>query len=246
MHKVSIIMPYYKKRKYFYNSLKSVLKQSYKNFEIIIIYDDKDLNDYRYIKKITKGYKKIKIILNRSSIGAGYSRNKGIKFAKGFYLAFCDCDDIWDHNKLKKQINFMEKENIPFSYTAYNVINSKGNFLEKKYFKKNADYNSLLKHCYIGLSTVLMERKLIRNNIKFSKLKTKEDFTLWLKLAKKGVAMKGINVELTSWRKTSNSLSSSIMQKISDGYKVYNKELKYNTIMSLFLLFILSVNSFLK
>ncbi len=47
MKKVSIIMPYYKKKKYFYNSLKSVLKQSYENFEIIIIYDDKDLNDYR-------------------------------------------------------------------------------------------------------------------------------------------------------------------------------------------------------
>ena len=91
-----------------------------------------------------------------------------------------------------------------------------------------------------------MEKRLIKKNLKFSKLKTKEDFTLWLKLAKKGIAMKGINVELTSWRKTTNSLSSSIIQKISDGYKVYNKELKYNTLMSLFMLFILSVNSILK
>ncbi len=246
MKKVSIVMPYYKKRLFFYKTLTSIKNQSYKNFEIIIIYDDEDITEYYYLKKIIKKYKKIKILINKSNLGAGLSRNKGIKFAKGTFIAFCDCDDIWKKNKLKTQINFMTKENIDFSYTAYNVINEKDEILKRKYFQERADFRSLLRHCYLGLSTVIVKKKLLKKNLNFSNLKTKEDYALWLKLAKKGVVMKGINQTLSSWRKTSDSLSSPIFQKIFDGFKVYNKELKLNIICSLIYLLILSINSILK
>ena len=103
-------MPYYKKKLFFKKTLMSIEKQSYKKFEIIIIYDDTDLTEYYYLKKITKKNKKIKIILNKSNLGAGLSRNVGVKVAKGYYLAFCDCDDIWKKEKLETQINFMKKK----------------------------------------------------------------------------------------------------------------------------------------
>ena len=72
-------MPYYKKKLFFKKTLMSIEKQSYKKFEIIIIYDDTDLTEYYYLKKITKKNKKIKIILNKSNLGAGLSRNVGVK-----------------------------------------------------------------------------------------------------------------------------------------------------------------------
>ena len=239
-------MPYYKKKLFFRKTLMSIEKQSYKNFEIIIIYDDIDLTEYYYLKKITKKNKKIKILLNKSNLGAGLSRNIGVKVAKGYYLAFCDCDDIWKKEKLETQINFMRKKNIAFSYTAYNVIDENDRIIKKKYFKKKVDFKSLLTHCYLGLSTVVLKKNLLNKNIKFSNLKTKEDFVLWLKLAKNRTNMVGIDKNLTSWRKVNYSLSSSVIQKICDGYRVYFKELKYNKIKSLFLLLHLSINSILK
>ena len=93
---------------------------------------------------------------------------------------------------------------------------------------------------------MIVKKKLLNRDLRFSSLKTKEDYALWLNLAKKGVVMKGINQTLSSWRKTNDSLSSSVFQKIFDGFRVYNKELKLNIICSLFYLFILSINSILK
>ena len=79
MTNVSIIMPYFQKRKYVTSSVNSVLNQSYKNFELIIIYDDNNKNDLNLIKEIKKKDKRIKLIINKNNLGAGFSRNVAIK-----------------------------------------------------------------------------------------------------------------------------------------------------------------------
>ena len=100
MSLVSVIIPYYKKRQYIDRSIKSVLNQKYKKFEIIIVYDDQLINDLLYLKEIKKKDSRIRIIINKKNIGAGLSRNKAIKIAKGKYIAFIDADDLWNSNKL--------------------------------------------------------------------------------------------------------------------------------------------------
>ena len=128
-NKVSIIIPYYRKKIFILDALKSALNQTYKNFEIIIIYDDLCKIDLVYIKKIVKFEKKITLLINKKNLGDGYSRNKGIKYSKGDYIAFLDADDLWDRKKLALQINFMEKNKISFSHTSYKIINEKNNLL---------------------------------------------------------------------------------------------------------------------
>ena len=103
MNLVSIIMPYYRKKNFFVLSLESVLKQTYENFEIIIIYDDTDNSDLNYILDKQRMDKRIKVIQNKNNIGAGLSRNKGISVSNGDYIAFLDCDDCWHSEKLEKQ-----------------------------------------------------------------------------------------------------------------------------------------------
>ena len=107
---VSIIMPYFKNKKYVKYSVLSVLNQTFQNFELIIIYDNHTTDELRFINKIKKLDKRIKIIRNKSNIGAGLSRNAGIKFSIGTYLAFLDADDLWKKNKLEEQLNFMKKK----------------------------------------------------------------------------------------------------------------------------------------
>ena len=114
---VSVIIPYYRKINYIKQTLDSVLKQSFKNFEVIIIYDDNDKQELKFLKKLINksNKKKIRIILNRNNMGVGETRNKGIKNSKGKFLAFIDADDIWNKNKLKYQLEFMIKNNYNFT-----------------------------------------------------------------------------------------------------------------------------------
>ena len=104
------------------------------------------------------------------------------------------------------------------------------------------NFESLLKSCDIALSTVLIDRKILDEDIKFPNLKTKEDFVLWLKFLKKNYKIFSINTDLTSWRKLNNSLSSSTLQKLIDGFNVYHKFMKFNFIKSLYYLMVLCAN----
>lgn len=244
MDLVSIIMPYYKKRNYINKSINSVLRQTYQNFEIIIIYDDIDLDDSDFINNIKKKDNRIFVIYNSKNLGAGISRNIGIKHAKGNFVGFLDCDDIWKKNKLESQINFMNKKKIDFSFTSYDLINSKNIKIGTRLAKPILNYQDLLKSCDIGLSTVIFKKKIFDNYCKFPNLKTKEDFVMWLKIAKKGIILYGMQSQLSQWRKTSGSLSSDIIQKIYDGFRVYYKHLNFGFFKSIYYLVLLSLNSF--
>ena len=119
MYFVSVIMPYFKKKEYVEKSILSVINQSYKNLELIIIYDDESMDDFEYISKICNKFKNIKIIKNIKNLGAGESRNIGIKSATGDLVAFIDADDYWYEEKLEKQINFLQKNNYKFIFCNY-------------------------------------------------------------------------------------------------------------------------------
>jgi teichuronic acid biosynthesis glycosyltransferase TuaG len=242
MELVSIITPYYKKKKYIELTINSVLQQTYKNFELIIIYDDQNKEDLNLLKNLTKKDKRIKLYINRKNLGAGKSRNKGIQLSKGKFIAFLDADDCWHRNKLKKQIFFMKKSLVDISHTSYHIINSDNKIIGNR-IAKNMNHKLLLSSCDIGLSTVMLNKKLLTKKINFAIIKTKEDYVLWLKITLNNNTIYALKKNLTKWRKLKNSLSSSIFQKTKDGYYVYRHHLKYNFIKSIYSLLILSINS---
>ena len=243
---VSVIIPYYKKKKYIEKTISSVINQTYKNIEIIIVYDDEDLDELEVIKKIQKIDDRIILLVNNKSFGAGESRNIGIRHSKGNYIAFLDADDVWIKNKIERQLEFMKKNQALISHTSYNVIDKYDNFLSKRLARDFNDSNSLLYSCDIGLSTVMIKKTVFENHVAFPKIKTKEDFVLWIKILELNIKIYGYNEVLTLWRKLNNSLSSSVYQKIKDGFWVYNKFMKFSLLKSLYYLFLLSLNSLFK
>ena len=245
MDLVSVVIPYFKKREYIKRCIQSVLRQNYKKFEIIIIYDGEDLSDLAYIANIVKKDKRIHLIKNHKLLGAGLSRNKGIKISKGKFIAFLDADDYWDKNKLKFQIKFMRDHNCLASHTSYQVVDKENKKSSIRYARNFYKVEDLLYSCDIGLSTMVLKKKIFSKNIKFPNTKTKEDFILWLSLLKKKITIFGLNKKLTYWRKLDNSLSSSTIQKIFDGFRVYYIYMNYGLFRSIFNLFCLSIN-FLK
>jgi len=245
MDLISVIIPYYKKKEYIISTINSVLNQTYKNLEIIIIYDDPNKEDLNVLKKIKKKDKRIKIYINKKNLGAGRSRNKGIKLSKGIFVAFLDSDDLWKKNKLKKQIVFMKKKGIDASHTSYTIINSNNKIIGSRN-AKDMSYKLLLKSCDIGLSTVILKKEIITNKIKFANIKTKEDYVLWLKITLNNNKIFALKDNLTKWRKLEDSLSSSKLQKIYDGYLVYRNYMNFNLLKSFGFLMLLSFNYFLK
>jgi len=249
---VTIIIPYKNNLNYLFLALKSVFNQSYKKFKLIIVYDDffkKDLKEIKNFLKKKKYFKKfnIKIIENNKNLGAGVSRNIAIKQTRSKYIAFLDSDDIWHKNKLKYQIDFMEKNNVKFSHTSYNITNADNKIISSRLAKKKIIFQDLITSCDIGLSTVILKSCLLKKNkLFFPKIKTKEDYVLWLKVIKKIKIIRGLDIKLTYYRKTNGSLSSSKLTSLINGYKVYRNYMNYGVTKSLFYLIKLSINSIKK
>jgi len=229
---ISVILTYYKKKQFIKKCLDSIINQTYRNFEVILVYDDNDKEDLKYIIKISKKISKLKIIVNKKNIGVAKSRNIALKKSKGKYIAFLDCDDYWQKNKLKEQIKVMLTKKLFFTHTSYLIVDEKEKKIGKSEAKKTLTYNDLLKSCDIGLSTVVFHRKLLKI-ANFPIIKTKEDYALWLSFAKNNIHIAGINKYYSSWRKNKNSLSSNLILKFVNGFKVYYKYEKKNIILSL-------------
>ena len=246
MDLVSIIIPYYKKKKYISTTINSAISQSYKNIEIIIVYDDENYDDLKLLEEIKKKDERIRIIKNKKKMGAGLSRNIGISSAKGNYIAFLDADDAWEVDKLRKQMSFMTDNNYLVSHTSYQIVDEDKNVIANRVARSFYNLEDLLKSCDIGTSTVIIKKSIFGDQIKFPSIKTKEDFVLWLRILERDIKIYGLDKNLSKWTKSNSSLSSSTIQKLMDGFKVYNKYMNFNSIKSLYYLICLSLNYIIK
>ena len=147
-------------------------------------------------------------------------------------------------NKLKTQINVMRKFGYNVSHTAYYIIDQKGKKLVLRK-SKNLNLKNLKNSCDVGLSTVIVKKRILKKDRLFANFKTKEDYFLWLKIANNGEIFHYINYPLSYWRKTQNSLSSSVVQKLMDSFRLYY-HFENNFITSIYRTVILSLNFLIK
>lgn len=185
------------------------------------------------------------MIINKTTLGAGQSRNIGIKRSSGKYIAFCDADDLWKKTKLEIQLKFMEINKLSFSHSSYDIINHKGNKISHFIIKKKIIYRDLLKSCDIGLSTIMCTKKILKRQ-KFANIKTKEDYYLWLNLLREIRVIKGMKQRLSSWRKLENSLSSPVLRRIIDAYLMYKLHTNNYFVVNIFYTLRLSIYALIK
>lgn len=230
MKKVSILMPVYNSEKFIKRSISSVLNQSYKNWELIIVDDGSTDNSAKLIQTINS--KKIKFFKNSKNLGQRKTRNILLKKASGDYIAYLDSDDYWNKYKLEKQIKFMQEKNLCFSYTNY-LIKIKNKIFSRKIPNK-VNFKTLLKENFIGQSTVVYEKRL-----KIYKFKHNErmDFSLWLEIIKETNFLYGITENLTTVSIRSESQSSNLFRNITYNWNSMRKTGKIKFVKSFYYLF---------
>ncbi len=206
-----------------------------------MVHDDPNREDLDFIKGIAAGDKRISLLINESNLGAGESRNRGIRAARGEFIAFLDADDVWYRDKLATQIGFMQKNNYSVSHTSYNIVDKNGAILSsRKAF--DMTYAKLLNSCDIGLSTVIARKEVFNTDCQFPRLVRRQDYVLWLRITQTGTTIYGLDTTLSDWTKTDGSLSSPIIRKLIYGYLVYRRYLGFNPVKSLYHLLVLSLN----
>lgn len=228
---VSIVIPTYNSEKYILETIESVKKQTYKNWELIVI-DDCSKDKTQEILESSKEEKKIKVInLNKNS-GAGIVRNIGIKEAKGKYIAFLDSDDIWNEKKLEKQINFMEENKYEFTFTDFHRIDEKGKIIKRLKVPKVTTYNKNLYYNTIQTSTVIYNQETL-GKIYFPEIRKRQDYGLFQEILRKTNAY-GLNEDLMTYKIRKESLSFDKRELIKWQWKFYREVLKLGKIKSSF------------
>ena len=227
-------MPSYNTSSYIADSIQSVLAQSYKDWELIIV-DDCSTDNTDYVVKPYLSDKRIKYIKNEKNCGAAVSRNKALLEAQGKWIAFLDSDDLWMPNKLKKQVSFMEKNNYHFSYTKYAEIDTKGQrngitVSGPKRITKTGMYN----YCWPGCLTVMYDRDIV-GLIQIADLKKNNDYAMWLRVCQKSDCYL-LDEELALYRRgRAGSVSTqSIKTMIGWHYKLYREAEGQNPVAAMF------------
>lgn len=246
---VSIIMPAYNSGKYIEASIKSVLSQTYKNIELIIIDDCSVDNTQDIIIEYLNKDRRIKFIGLKTNHGVSYARNLGIKNATGNYLVFLDSDDCIYPNKIQSQYDFMKKNDYIFSYTNYRRIDSSGGVLKSrmKLSQKNNARQVLYKMSMLTSTTMISMDKIDKNSLLFPTISSSEDRACFYYFLKNNNCCAYLLDDvLTDYRVHSLSLSSNRKENIKKTWLFYRKIAHFNIFISCLYFILYLIYAFLK
>lgn len=168
MCKVSVVIPYYNREHTIVRALESVVNQTYSDFEIILINDGSTDNGEKIVAEFIEKNKKFKFVhVKQKNSGPSRARNKGIRRAKGEYIAFLDSDDSWDSRKLELQIGFMEQNTeCMITGTNYNIVSNGKKITKYKVIPEiiYAKFYKMIFKVFLCLPTVVVRKKFFEND----------------------------------------------------------------------------------
>ena len=229
---VSIIMPSFNTALFISDTIKSVLAQSYTNWELIIVDDCSTDNTDEVVRQfLTDG--RIHYLKNEQNSGAAISRNCALREAKGKWIAFLDSDDLWLPEKLEKQVSFMELNGYHFSYTNYEEINMAG---EKTGVcvtgPKRITKTGMFNYCWPGCLTVMYDAEAV-GLIQIADIKKNNDYAMWLKVCRKADCYL-LDERLAQYRKgrVGSVSTHSVKTMVGWHYKLFREAEQENRVQS--------------
>ena len=219
MKKVSVIVPVYNSSKNIKECINSVINQSYKNIEIIIVNDKSTDNSLDIINSFKD--KRIKVINLKENSGVSIARNKGIEVSVGDLICFLDSDDYWNLKKIERQVKFIK--NKAFIYSDYEYL-KKGK-RKRVHVPKTINYKEALKNTTIFTSTVMFNMEYLnKEDIYMPNIKLGQDTSTWWKVLKKVGIAYGMNDCLSIYRVGNISLSSNKIKSVMGTWNILKME----------------------
>ncbi len=225
---VSVVMPAYNCEKYIEAAIRSVISQTFTDWELIVLDDGSNDGTRDIIERLAAEDERIRSMPNAKNMGVAKTRNRGIDLCRGRYVALLDSDDVWRRDKLDSQIKKIQVENADLCYCSYAIIDSDGINAKKDYMVPGKiDFTELLKENYIGCSTVLISREVLGEK-RFLTDYYHEDYVLWLDLLRCGASAVGCTETLAEWRYVRNSRSFNKKQSAKNRWDIYRNHLKFS------------------
>jgi len=223
--KVEIVLPNYNSEAYVSEAINSVIEQTFKNWKLIIVDDNSNIETRKVLENYTR-HPNINIIWLKKNKRPGFCRNLAIRNSKSEYIAFIDSDDIWEKEKLSKQLDFMIKNKYYFTYTNYLAFESRkkqNNLMEIK-SPKYFNFKQFTRNTSIATSTMIIKKSSI-GNVKFSNTRICEDYFFKCQILKKVNYAYCLSENLAKYRIRNNSLQSN---KIKNFYWIWHINKNYN------------------
>lgn len=231
---VSIITPAYNSERFIAETIVSVQNQNYQNWEMIIVDDCSTDRTAEIIFSFQKNDARIKYIKNETNRGTAFSRNIALQISKGKWIAFLDSDDIWHPEKLKIQIDFMEKNNYHFSYTKYCEIDEKSDEIGVELSGPQViNKRKMMAYCWPGCLTIMYNADHI-GLMQTIDIKINEEYALWIKITSKTNCYL-LNDNLAKYRIHPNSLTNISYFKLVKWHFIMFRKLDRNVISSIIL-----------
>ena len=223
---VSIVVPVYCAEKYIRNTMDSVCAQTYTNWELLLVADGEQDPTIPIIEAYIRenGEQRIRLIVQKQNQGAALARNRGVEESRGRYLAYLDADDLWQADKLEKELRFLKSKDVAFVFTGYEFADENavgtGKIVQ---VPQKLVYKEALKNTTIFTSTVMFDtQKIKKDMLKMPDMKS-EDTALWWKVLRSGYDAYGLNENLVTYRRPVKSLSSNKLVAIRRIWDLYRK-----------------------
>lgn len=243
---VSIIVPVYRAAPYIAETIAMVTRQTYRNWELLLVDDHSPDNSAEIIQNIIEkqsdralsypyGAGRICLIRKEKNEGAAKARNTGIERAKGRYIAFLDADDIWHPEKLERELSFMKEKQAAFAFTAYEFGDEKARGTGKIVkVPERLTYRKALSRTVIFTSTVIFDTAKIPKELIRMPAVASEDTATWWKVLRNGYTAYGLNETLAIYRRPAKSLSSNKFTALKRIWNLYRGEEKLSLPVSAF------------
>lgn len=225
---ISVIIPCYNAELYLKEALCSITNQSYKELEIIILNDGSSDKTLSILEESAKKDNRIKLINNHENIGLIKTLNKGIKQAKGVYIARMDADDISNLNRIELQKQFLEGNCLDLVSSGFTIINPMGKTIGKSFLKSTQPNSCLFQSFFsnpIAHPLLLAKSEVLKSNFYGGEnTKHSEDFELWNRLALKGYKIGNMKSDLLKYRKSESSISNKFEELQIRNHNIISKK----------------------
>lgn len=242
---ISVIVPAFNSERYIRNTIASIQSQSFTDWEVIIVDDNSSDKTVSLLEVICAEDDRVKLIKLNENFGAAFSRNQGIRAARGRYIAFLDSDDIWLPEKLEQQLMFMTETGNAFSFTRVARYDEQGNQLSTSKIPDKVNYHTLLKTNVVVCSSAMYDTHQL-GKVYMPDIRKRQDFALWLLLLKRCDYGYGLQETLVKYTVREGSISSNRMSAAHYTWRVYREVEQLSFLKSLYCFTHYSMNAFIR